>query len=170
MVGGTLPDQQAYLSRHDGPRRHMPHLADGASIAVTEILQDLEIFSLQVQLVLDANLQLRRLPSIVVCVAAGNLEVALGGRDWPRGRCSQRETLDVLPLQRPHGTDGVGHVGLADSNLTLLCVLYYMEVGGRLVPCRLSAGRVKIADGRVDLGGEDKEVAAAGRSSVQQGR
>jgi hypothetical protein len=90
----------AYLSRHDGPRGHVPNLAHSSAIPMAEIPQDLQVLPLEVEFVFDPDLQLRGLPGTLAPAASGHLEIALGGSDCPRSGCRQRKALHILPFQR----------------------------------------------------------------------
>lgn len=85
-----------YFSGHDGSSREVLDLADGASIAGAELLQDLELLWPQIQLVLDANLQL--LVSAVAVPAKVVVSAVLSGRRGFGSRGRQGKALDVLAL------------------------------------------------------------------------
>lgn len=85
----------------------MLDLAHGAAITRTQLADNDQIFSLQVQTELYTNLE-RVCAVVVVSVAAGSLGVA-GGGGRLRRRSTESETLDVLPLHRLRLEGGVGH-------------------------------------------------------------
>jgi hypothetical protein len=84
----------------------VPDFADCPAIASAEILDDLEVFRFQVQVELDANLELILVTLPVRSPGTG----IFGCRGRFRGRRLQSETLDVLAL---HGARGksVSHDG-----------------------------------------------------------
>ena len=74
----------------------MPSLAHSTSISRTKLFDKVQVFRPKIQVVLDANLQLRRL---VVLAAVGRSQIgSLGSGRRFRGAGLQCEPLDVLPL------------------------------------------------------------------------
>lgn len=99
---------QTNLAGHDGVCRDVPDFADRPSVSGTQVLDELEVIRPQVQVELDANLQLGGI--IVVFLPVHPPKVGILGRRrrlW--GRRSQSKALDILALHRARGEAGVGH-------------------------------------------------------------
>ena len=123
---------QTNLPCHHCICRDVPDFADRPAIAGAEILDDIEVLRLQIQVELDANLQLR---GVVVTFSVGGPRTGIfgcRGRFW--GGCLQRKTFDVLAL---HGArrEGVSHGGQLCSIATVVerfCLRRRWDVSTRL--------------------------------------
>src|SRR5688500_10435064 len=96
------------LAGHDGVCRTVPDFADRPAISSTQILDELEVIRPQVQIELDANLQLGGVIVVLLPVHPPKVGI-LGGRGRLWGRRSQSESLDILALHGARGEGGVGH-------------------------------------------------------------
>lgn len=85
----------------------MPDFANGAAVARTQLLNDLEVFGSQIQLVLDSNLQLL-ISARILAPRVEVVSVGFGGWWGSRGGGFEGKAFDIFAL---HGarSKGIGH-------------------------------------------------------------
>ena len=88
-----------HLPRHHRPRSDMSDLTNSPPIPTPQLLQHLEILPLQIKLILDPDLELRRAAARRVVESS---VVVVRGRRGAGGRRVQRQALYVLALHRAH--------------------------------------------------------------------
>src|SRR3569833_1244936 len=97
------------LAGHDRVCRDVPDFANCAAIARPQLLDEVEMPGSQVEVVLDADLQLGGLVvSLASHVKGSEVVCRLGGRRRLRRRRGKSKALDILPLHGA-GCKGIAH-------------------------------------------------------------